>query len=383
MPVREAIVSLIGLAFCLCLPLTWLVRAVSHKLQAHDTAPIPGQVKEAHRQVPNTGGIAIFLAFGLPLLVATAVITWSPSLLTGLVPSLSPHLPGLASSAGKVLWFLLCLTVMHVMGLVDDRRPLGPMPKLGVMLAVALAAVLLTDTRLVTALDAYPGGYAASVAITCLWIVVISNAMNFMDNTDGLTAGVAVIAGGCFLAAALLHDQWFIGAALALLVGACLGFLVLNFPSRLAGPERRASIYMGDAGSLVIGFALAYLTVRTTFIPTDAAGIAITNKWYGLFMPVLVLAVPLYDFVSVCVIRLRLGRSPFRGDLNHLSHRLVRMGLSKRDAVLVIYGATGITSIGGIALGSLAPWQAILVVVQTLLVLLVMAIFESRRKPLA
>jgi UDP-GlcNAc:undecaprenyl-phosphate GlcNAc-1-phosphate transferase len=198
---------------------------------------------------------------------------------------------------------------------------------------------------------------------------------------DGLTGGVAAIAGSFFLAAALVHQQWFIAAALALLVGACVGFLTLNFPSRLAGPDSRASIFMGDGGSLVVGFTLAFLTVRTTFIPTSPAGLAITNNWYGVLMPLLVLAVPLYDFTSVCIIRLRAGRSPFVGDLNHLSHRLHRLGLSRRDAVLVIYGLTAITSIGGVALGSLEPWQAVMVGGQTLLVLLILALFEARRLP--
>jgi UDP-GlcNAc:undecaprenyl-phosphate GlcNAc-1-phosphate transferase len=368
-------------AFLLSVPLTWLMRWLGHRAGAHDTAPLPGQIKAPARKVPNTGGVAIFLAIALPLLAGVLAVRFFPDLLISLAPAIRPHLPGLQESSSGVLWFLATLTVMHLLGLVDDRRPLGPMLKLAVMLGAAGTLVFTTDSRLLTMADAYVGGPWLSILVTVLWVTVISNAMNFMDNMDGLTGGVAAIAGSFFLAAALVHQQWFIAAALALLVGACVGFLTLNFPSRLAGPDSRASIFMGDGGSLVVGFTLAFLTVRTTFIPASPAGGAITNNWYGVLMPLLVLAVPLYDFTSVCIIRLRAGRSPFVGDLNHLSHRLHRLGLSRRDAVLVIYGLTAITSIGGVALGSLEPWQAVMVGGQTLLVLLILALFEARRLP--
>ena len=368
-------------ALLLSVPLTWFMRWIGHRAGAHDTAPLPGQIKAPTRKVPNTGGVAIFLSIALPLLAGVLAVRLLPDLLISLAPAIRPHLPGLQDSSSGVLWFLATLTVMHLLGLVDDRRPLGPMLKLAIMLGAAGTLVFTTDSRLLTMADSYVGGPWLSILVTVLWVTIISNAMNFMDNMDGLTGGVAAIAGSFFLAAALVHQQWFIAAALALLVGACVGFLTLNFPSRLAGPDSRASIFMGDGGSLVVGFTLAFLTVRTTFIPTSAAGAPITNNWYGVLMPLLVLAVPLYDLTSVCIIRLRAGRSPFVGDLNHLSHRLHRLGLSRRDAVLVIYGLTAITSIGGVALGSLEPWQAVMVGGQTLLVLLILALFEARRLP--
>lgn len=368
-------------ALLLSVPLTWFMRWLGDRAGAHDTAPLPGQIKAPSRKVPNTGGVAIFLSLVLPLLAGVLAVRLSPDLVISLAPAIRPHLSGLQESSSGVLWFLATLTVMHLLGLVDDRRPLGPMVKLAIMLGAAGTLVMTTDSRLLTMADTYVGGPWLSILVTVVWVTVISNAMNFMDNMDGLTGGVAAIAGSFFLAAALVHQQWFIAAALALLVGACAGFLTLNFPSRLAGPDSRASIFMGDGGSLVVGFTLAFLTVRTTFIPTSPSGVAITNNWYGVLMPLLVLAVPLYDFASVCIIRLRAGRSPFVGDLNHLSHRLHRLGLSRRDAVLVIYGLTAITSIGGVALGSLETWQAVLVGGQTLLVLLILALFEARRLP--
>jgi UDP-GlcNAc:undecaprenyl-phosphate GlcNAc-1-phosphate transferase len=263
-------------------------------------------------------------------------------------------------------------------GVIDDRRSLGAMPKLLVQAATAFVIAALFDVRLLTLLEtSYGLGPWPSVIITVLWIVVVTNAINFMDNMDGLAGGVSAIAASLFMAACLVNRQWFIAATLALLVGALIGFLVFNFPP--------AKIFMGDGGSLVIGFILAILTARTTYYAPDDPypGQAMGTAWYGVFMPLVVLAVPLYDFVTVTAIRLRQGRSPFVGDQQHFSHRLVQRGMSKRGAVVVIWAATAVTGIGGIALGSLRPWQAALVGVQTLAVLAMIWLLEHamREKP--
>jgi UDP-GlcNAc:undecaprenyl-phosphate GlcNAc-1-phosphate transferase len=173
--------------------------------------------------------------------------------------------------------------------------------------------------------------------------------------------------------ATILNAQWFIAGTLALLIGGLIGFLAFNFPP--------AKIFMGDGGSLVVGFVLAILTARTTYFDPSQPDYALGGGWYGVFMPVIVLAIPLYDFVSVSLLRLKQGKSPFVGDQQHFSHRLVQRGLSKRGAVIVIWGATAVTGIGGIALGSLKGWQALLVGAQTLLVLMIIALLEhaSRR----
>jgi len=133
---------------------------------------------------------------------------------------------------------------------------------------------------------------------------------------------------------------------------------------------------MGDSGSLVLGFTLAFLTTRTTYTGESPIGEPLAGGWYAVFMPLVVLAVPLYDMLSVTIIRLKQGKSPMVGDMQHLSHRLVKRGLSKRAVVLVIWGMTAATGIGGIALGSLSPALAVLVGVQTALLLLVLAAIE-------
>jgi UDP-GlcNAc:undecaprenyl-phosphate/decaprenyl-phosphate GlcNAc-1-phosphate transferase len=370
------VLGLIPVALLLSWPLTAVVRRASGRLGAVDSAGVPGQVKAPRRRVPNTGGIAIFWSVALPMLAGLVVLAplgrsedrpWEEDF--SLIPAdLHAYLPRLSESADTALLMLGCLLVLHVLGLVDDRRPMGPWVKMGVMLAVSAAVPLASEeTRLLTMLDGRVGGAWLSVVLTAGWLLVVTNALNFMDNMDGLSAGTAVIAGGCFLAAALLHHQWFVGASLALLIGACLGFLIFNFPP--------ASIFMGDGGSLVLGFMLGFLTVRTTFVP-EAGPVMPAANWYAVFMPLCVLAVPIYDLVSVVVIRLSQGRSPLVGDLQHLSHRLVERGLSRRAAVVVIWGLTLITGISGIVLGALEAWQAALVVGQVVAILVVVAVFE-------
>ena len=132
---------------------------------------------------------------------------------------------------------------------------------------------------------------------------------------------------------------------------------------------------MGDGGSLVLGFLMAVLTARTTFYSPEE-GFGLGGGWYGVFMPVVVLAIPVYDFVTVTLIRLRQGRSPFVGDQQHLSHRLVQRGLSRRGAVVVIWAATFVAGTGGIALARLEAWQALLVGLQTFAILVMLALLE-------
>ena len=372
------ILLLIPIAFAISLITTWFVRALSLRAGAIDTAAMPGQIKE-QRPIPNTGGVGIVAGIVLPIvgmmLVATVL---GEDFARAVLPEvqadrIARHLPGLRDKIPLGLGFLGSVLVIHIVGVIDDRRPLGPLVKLAVMVVPPLLIAVFSDTRLLTLLDAYPGGYALSVAVTVLWFVAVTNAMNFIDNMDGLSGGVAMIAAGCFLAAALMSAQLFVSAVLALTAGACAGFLIFNFPP--------ARIFMGDGGSLVLGFVLAFLTTRTTYTGESPTGEPLAGGWYAVFMPLVVLAIPLYDMLTVTVIRLRQGRSPMVGDMQHLSHRLVKRGLSRRAAVLVIWGMTAATGIGGIALGSLAPWQAVLVGLQTGVLLAVLAAFEFASSP--
>jgi len=371
------VLLLIPVGLAISLPLTaWLVR-LGHRASLLDSAGAAGHVKEL-RRIPNIGGISIFLAVAVPMAVGLLAIhlideaTWQR-----FVPSLVQHLPRIKESTPTALAMLGCMTLLHIMGLIDDRRSLGPWAKFGIQFAVAAIIVIphRFDVRLFTFIDhRLPLGELPSIIITVLWIVAITNAINFMDNMDGLAAGVSAIAAMLFMIATMLIAQWFIAGTLALLIGGLIGFLMFNFPP--------AKIFMGDGGSLVIGFLLAILTARTTYYDPSQPDYALGGGWYGVFMPVIVLAIPLYDFTVVSLIRLRQGKSPFVGDQQHFSHRLVQRRLSKRGAVIVIWGATAVSGIGGISLGSLKAWQAILVGIQTLLVLMIIALLEhaSRRR---
>ncbi len=360
---------LIPISFAIALPATWGVIRLSHRLGALDSDAIEGQTKMARRQVPNTGGVAITLAFCLPVIIGVVVFSAMGESISEMIPSLNAELvAGLKAESSSALWLLLGVAIIHVLGLVDDRRPLGPFLKLGVILTVSAGVVLLTGTRLLELLDGRVGGTWASIAITVLWFGVVSNAMNFMDNMDAVAGGAGAIACGCLLAAMLLTGHWFVAAGLALLLGSILGFLVFNL--------HPARVFMGDGGSLVIGFLLAFLTTRATYyapdldLGTHAAGA------HGVFVPLLILAVPLYDFTSVTLVRISQGKSPFKGDLQHFSHRLTRRGLSVRQTAAVIAALTAATGLAGVVLPWLPPWGALLLAIQTVILLLVLALLE-------
>ena len=235
---------------------------------------------------------------------------------------------------------------------------------------MALLVVFIGELRLLTALDAFgPAGVALSATLTVIWIVLITNALNFLDNMDGLSGGVAAIAAAIFMAATIINGQFFTAAAFGLLCGGLLGFLSFNVPP--------ARIFMGDGGALLVGFLLAALTVRTTFVDTTEPDFALGNAWYGVLMPVVVLAIPIYDLFAVSILRISQGRSPMTGDQQHLSHRLRDLGMSSRNAVVVIWSLAVATGVGGIVLGSLKPWQAVMVGAQTAAILLVLGLLEA------
>ncbi len=361
---------LIPLSFLIAFPATWLILRLSVRIGALDTHGVEGQTKATTRLIPNTGGIAIALGILVPMACASIIGGLvGPESLPAFLDPIHEHLPGLRSQL-PLGWALLgTLLALHILGVVDDRRPMGPWLKLLIMLIPGFVFAVFFDTRLMTMLDQYVGGSWLSIIVTILWFTTIINAMNFIDNMDGLSAGIAVIAGSLLLIAALLNGQWFVGAITALLIGSVLGFLVFNFPP--------AKIFMGDGGSLIIGLLLAFITVRMTYVPAGTDPDASLN-WYTLLMPIIVLIIPLYDFVSVTIIRLYQGKSPFVGDLQHFSHRIHQRGLGSRSTILVIYALTLASGISGLLLINAQPWQAFMLGFQVLAMILAIALFEYR-----
>jgi UDP-GlcNAc:undecaprenyl-phosphate GlcNAc-1-phosphate transferase len=359
----------------LCLPLVSFVISWCATLVIRRVAPRVGFVdKPGGRKVhanpkPLGGGIAIFLGVALPMFAA--VVLLHSRALTDRVHNIDPaYVSGAREHTPLALGLIGAMLAMHLLGLRDDRKALGPYSKLIVQLAVITAFVLAFDCRVLTFLDKSSFGRWPSVVITVLWIGAITNAFNFLDNMDGLSAGIAAVCTSAFLVAALSIQQWFVAAALAMLLGSLLGFLCFNFAP--------ATIFMGDSGSLIIGLMLGVLTVRTTFIPK---GTPWASGWYAVFAPVIVLAVPLYDLIVVSILRLMRGKSPFVGDTNHFSHRLVARGMSRRTAVICLYLLTASTSVAAILLPHVSSAFAPLIFVQTLLILGVVGLLEQHPLP--
>ena len=364
--------GLVIVAMGISLPLSgWLI-GMGHKLGQVDRPDAPGGRKNHGRVVPNTGGIGIFLGIAGPLAAGLIAVHALPEAQwTGLLAPVAEHIPGLKAQTPLAVAVLLGLLVLHILGLIDDRKRLGPFSKLFVQLAVAFGLAGLADIRILHVLEQWgPAGTALSIALSVLWMVTITNAMNFLDNMDGLSGGVGAIAAALYLAATLIHGQWFVAALAALLLGALLGFLFFNFPP--------ARIFMGDGGSLVLGMTLSIVSIRTTYF--DAGQEATSGQWHALLMPVLVLAVPLYDLTSVSLIRISQGRSPFQADRQHFSHRLVAKGLKPPVAVLVIWLCTLATGLGGVIVGSLRPWEAAIVAAQAAAIIAVLALLERTAK---
>jgi UDP-GlcNAc:undecaprenyl-phosphate GlcNAc-1-phosphate transferase len=368
-------VLILGIAsFCISFIGTAAMKRVAPRIGFVDK---PGHRKIHYNPIPLGGGVAIFLAFALPMLgIVLGVMIADPASPMLNIPAgkWAAYVGGARQHAPLALSLLGAMLVMHVMGLIDDRRALGPYSKLFVQLATTAALVIAFPKSLwtLTALDERLGMHGVlSVSVSVLWITAVTNAFNFLDNMDGLSAGVAAVSTVSFLVTTLMIEQWFVAASLAMLLGALIGFLCFNFAP--------ASIFMGDSGSLLIGFILGVLTIRTTFLPPGedfAAG------WYAVFAPVIVLAVPLYDLFVVSAIRLMKGKSPFVGDTNHFSHRLVRRGMSKRTAVLCLYLITAATSVAAIILPHVrTTFAAMLLFGQTMLILGVVMLLEQHPLP--
>jgi len=358
-----------------CWAAAWLVRRYGPRWGLVDR---PGERKVHAEPMPTGGGLAIWLGIVLPFALGQLVL-WLLLSAHGGEKELRPllqvpefiaaHVPGLWQQSLR-LWMLLAGgTVLMLLGLVDDRRGLDWKIRLAVQLLVAVAMVLL-GWRMSLLIDAP----LLTGALSVVWIVTLVNSFNMLDNMDGLSAGVAAIAAAMLAAVTFLaprpdnnQPQLFVAGFLLVLVGALLGFLVHNRPP--------ARLFMGDAGSYLVGYLLAMATLTATF----AGG---NMPKYAILAPLCVLAVPLYDTISVVLIRLRSGRSPFVGDKSHFSHRLVELGMTKTQAVLTIYLATATCGLGALLLHQVDALGAVVVLLLVGCTLVLVGILETagRRK---
>jgi UDP-GlcNAc:undecaprenyl-phosphate GlcNAc-1-phosphate transferase len=367
---------------------SWFVALVLRKVApGWGLVDRPGPRKVHTQATPFGGGVAIWAGVVVPLALAhLALALWSAAHhgsadgnldLSAFGPwgeklaaFVEPHLPGLVQQAAD-LWFLLAAgTVLMLLGLVDDVKKLDWRFRLAVELLVAAAVVYGRGWALTVFID-WP---LLTNALSVLWIVWLVNSFNMLDNMDGLSGGVAAIAATMLAVVMLLvpdpasqQPQLFVAGFLFVLVGALLGFLFHNWPP--------ARIFMGDSGAYFIGFCLAVTTILATF-----SGNGLPR--HAILAPLCVLAVPLYDTLSVICIRLSARRSVFEGDTNHLSHRLVALGLTKSGAVLTIYLLTAACGLGALLLHQLNVGGAVIVLLMIGCLLSVIAILETaaRRK---
>jgi len=272
---------------------------------------IPSDERWHAEATPTFGGVGIFAGFAAGVLVAlaTGVIEWS-------------------SELGGIL---AGVTIVFVAGLVDDLRHLSPIAKLAAQIAAAIVVLASgLDVEIV-------GNDVLAWGIGLLWLVGITNAFNLLDNMDGLAATLAVVSCAYFAVDALTEHENETVLALALALGlACAGFLPFNLR-----PRRGAAIFMGDSGSLVIGFGLASLALAASW---TVAGTTVAT----VLLPLLVLAIPILDTTLVTIARLVEKRPVTQGGRDHTSHRLVYYGLSETKAVLLL--AIVASAIGATAL---------------------------------
>jgi UDP-GlcNAc:undecaprenyl-phosphate GlcNAc-1-phosphate transferase len=326
---------------------------------------VPTENRYHKASVPLGGGIAIFITMTAALLAGLAaakvyLVTGWPDIFG---TAAGEYAVNFLNKTKELLVIVFSITVLFIFGLWDDKKHLSPFFKLAVQFVVAFTAAALADIRV----EFFIESRLVTSILSAFWIVLIINAFNFLDNMDGLSAGIAAIATCVLLTAAIISQQVFVSGLALVFIGTLLGFLVFNFPP--------ARIFMGDAGSLVIGFFIAMLTLRTTYYNQAQSG-----QWYSVLFPLIVMAVPLYDFLSVTFLRIKQGKSPFVGDTQHFSHRLKRRGLSDTQTALTLYLATLTTGLSAIFLYQVNAAGAVLIFVQTFMVLAIIAILEAAGK---
>jgi UDP-GlcNAc:undecaprenyl-phosphate GlcNAc-1-phosphate transferase len=304
-------------AFALTGLLTWPVRALAIRLGAMDA---PNMARKTQVEpVPYLGGVAIALGITITTLAAVYVGGNKNAENSGQLKDLA-------------LTVLLPALLLGAMGLIDDLRSLSPWPRLiaqsvvGTVVAIVIVNSGTTGTPF--------GTSSINTAVTIFWIVGICNSINFFDNLDGAASGaVAIAALGVFFIA-FDRGQELVSALSIVTAGATIGFLLWN--------KSPAKIYMGDAGALFLGIIISVATIRLN------PGIQPT--WKSLTIPAILLAVPLLDTCVAVLSRLARGVSPLTGGKDHLSHRLVRAGLTRPMAAIALWAASGVCALVAIGI---------------------------------
>jgi UDP-GlcNAc:undecaprenyl-phosphate GlcNAc-1-phosphate transferase len=286
----------------------------------------PGHRKIHDRPIPLAGGLAVMTGLFIPTAVASVLLLLQSRL--GKLAVLSPDSVSLLIHGLQVRYLelggiLLGALGMLVLGILDDRHELKPAMKFTGQFTIALA-VAACGVRITL----FVPNPIFHYAITILWVLTVINAFNFMDNMNGLCAGLGAIGSWYFAIIAAGDGQYLVTIVALLTFGALLGFLPCNFPN--------ARAFLGDSGSHLVGYLLAVLAILPHFYTVRHP------RHWAVLIPLLVLAIPLLDIIQVVLVRWRLGKPFYHGDTNHLSHRLVQLGLSKARAVAILWLASAL-----------------------------------------
>ena len=286
----------------------------------------PGQRKIHNAPVPLAGGLAVLTGILLPLVIGAILL----KLDVVKVSAANAIVHGLDRRAVELVVLALGAIAITILGWLDDKHELKALPKfLGqILIAIAVASAC-------KRISLFVHSEIFSYAITVLWLLTIINAFNFMDNMNGLCAGLGAIGAFIFALIAAAHGEYLVAITGFLMCGALVGFLPWNFPN--------ARAFLGDAGSHLVGYLLAVMAILPHFYTKQ------NPRPLAVLAPLLVLAVPLIDLAQVTLFR-TVNKKPFWiGDTNHLSHRLTRAGLSRTQAVLMLWLAAA-------SVGALVGW---------------------------
>jgi UDP-GlcNAc:undecaprenyl-phosphate GlcNAc-1-phosphate transferase len=330
-----------------------MAMAVKWDIQDH-----PVGRKDHAKVTPLLGGLGIYLGFMIVLFAGLYLVYWSGRYVSSesLIGLLARQLPLFKDALPKLLAIIAGATILVVIGLLDDIR--------GITFSPAIKFV----AQIVAALVAVWGGAMSSflpwtwmnVIFSVLWIVAICNAFNFLDNMDGLSAGIGLICGAIFFWLTASQGQYFSALLFALLSGAILGFLRYNI--------HPARVFMGDVGSLFIGYLFGALTLTSSYIVADSTSLI------PIIIPIVVLGVPIYDTVTVILIRIREHRPVYVGDQSHISHRLLKLGMSRNQAVMFVHMMCIAIGMSALLLPYLSVRLSVLVLLQTILFYLILTL---------
>jgi len=338
---NNAVVSFIYIAIalicsaCIAFTMTPVARVLAFKIGAID---VPKDKRRMHRvEMPLMGGVAIYTAFIITTLAFCDI----------------------SSNAKEITGLLIGASVIVVTGIFDDRFNLNPLIKLAMQLIAALIVALCGVT--VDNIGIFMGGEMVSLGIfsipvTVLWIAGMTNAVNLIDGLDGLSCGVSAISALSILISSFFMPDTPLFATLltAILAGACIGFLPYNF--------NPAKIFMGDTGSMFLGFSLSVISILGVFKTT-----AVISYW----VPFIAFAVPICDTTFAFVRRILKGKSPFSADRGHIHHRLIDMGFNQRQSVTILYAISIIFGIAAVLWAIKKPIAGFVIIVSAIIILFI------------